>query len=118
MDDEPDARIKKLGVAFHLIVEGGWENYRPTPRDAGRVMLNPWGIRIERWKIPEYIALWKSEAIQDLVRFWQRWKNFGNPTKDGWTEWPAVWLDIIEMFEGENAKLPAKKRITGCRETL
>ena len=80
-------------------MEGGWQDYKPTPRDAGRVMVVG-GYQVERSKIPSYFA---AESMGKLELFW-RYKRLGWPFAGGWAEQPAYLVDIIELLEIEMGK--------------
>ena len=36
------------------------------------------------------------------VNMWRDWKTLGDPWRDGWANWPAVYKDIISAIEQES----------------
>jgi hypothetical protein len=65
-----------------------------------------WGYEICRRDIPGYL----TERAVAAVRVWERFKQYGLPFAGGWAEQPAVYMDLIELFEAELAKRKAAQR--------
>lgn len=81
---------------------GGWEEYKPTVLDfPGREMVMPGcDYKVERRKIPEYLA--RDEI--EMIRFFWQWKSLGWPFSGGWAEQPANLVDVVFLLEGEYTK--------------
>ena len=82
-------------------MEGGWDKYEPTPRDAGRIMvIQGCDYKIERSRVKEYL----TEDAMERIAFYWRWKTLGWPYLGGWAEQPADLADIAFLLDAENSK--------------
>ena len=45
-----------------------------------------------------------TESVFQQIAMWKTWKRLGDPFGGGWSEWPAVFLDIIGALEDEYNK--------------
>jgi hypothetical protein len=64
------------------------------------------GHAVRRGDIPEYLNDPQSTAALEV---WTRWRLLGDPFGNGWANWPAHIVDIIETLEGEYRKIQDAK---------
>ena len=83
----------------------GFEDYKPTERDKGRVMILG-KEKVIRERIPEYL----SNESRAKVRFYFQWKAFGWPFSGGWAEQPAYLVDVVSFLDGEYSKWVSEHR--------
>jgi hypothetical protein len=87
-------------------MEGTWEDFRPTPRDANREMIRG-GQLICRADIPAYL---KDSSLREHIQWWVQYRQFGWPFAGGWAEQPAIFFDVIRALEMVAAEIESEKR--------
>lgn len=98
---EPEAKLKKLAVAFHLSVLG-WEGQTILPMSAEQDMLiEKTEYVVKKKDIPSFF----TSTYKAQIRIWLEYREYGLAfLPKGSAYHPMVYMDIIRLLNEENAK--------------